>query len=268
MEYLQSILLGIVQGIAEFLPISSSGHLVLGEEILRRLWGESARTLGAADSNLTLNIALHLGTLGSIVVIYWRQLWEALRQPRLLAAIVVATIPAGAAGVVFKDHLEGVFGSPLAVGCALCFTAGMLWTSQRFDRGEDALPQISLAQAIAIGMFQALALVPGISRSGSTIVGGQWVGLQREAAATFSFLIAVPVIAGAAVLMAAELLQQGTTTASQWMAYGTGAIVAFVVGVVALRWLLTIISRRRLHHIAWYCLGAGLLAIGLSLLSG
>jgi undecaprenyl-diphosphatase len=268
MEYLQSILLGVVQGIAEFLPISSSGHLVLGEVILGRFSDESALALGAADSNLTLNIALHLGTLGSIVVIYWRQLWEALWQPQLVAAIVVATIPAGLAGVLLKDQLEKIFGSPLAVGCALCFTALLLWTSRRFDRGEATLPEVSLKQAIAIGMFQAVALIPGVSRSGSTIVCGQWVGLQREAAATFSFLMAVPVIAGAAVLMAAKLLQQGTTTASQWKAYGVGAGVAFVVGVIALKWLLTIISRRKLHHIAWYCLMVGLLTIGLSLLSG
>jgi undecaprenyl-diphosphatase len=267
MDYLQSILLGIVQGVAEFLPISSSGHLVLGELLLRRLSDESAHDLAKADSNLTLNIALHLGTLCSIVVVYWRQLWRALRQPRLVVAIVVATIPAGLAGVVLKDQLDKLFGSPLAVGCALCFTALLLWTSRRFDRGEATLPDVSLKQAIAIGMFQALALIPGISRSGSTIVCGQWVGLKREAAATFSFLIAVPVIAGAAVLMGAELLQKGTTTASQWTAYGLGAGVAFIVGVLALKWLLSLISRGKLHQIAWYCLGVGLLTMGLSLLS-
>jgi undecaprenyl-diphosphatase len=255
-----------VQGVAEFLPISSSGHLVLGEVLLRRLAGESAPDLGAADSNLTLNIALHVGTMGSIVVIYWRQLWGALRQPRLVAAIVVATIPAGLAGILLKDQLDEIFGSPLAVGSALCFTALLLWTSRRFDRGEATLPEVSLKQAIAIGLFQAVALIPGVSRSGSTIVCGQWVGLRREAAATFSFLMAVPVIAGAAVLMAAKLLQQGTTTASQWRAYGLGAAVAFVVGVIALKWLLSLISRGKLHQIAWYCLGVGLLTIGLSLL--
>jgi undecaprenyl-diphosphatase len=266
MEYLQSILLGIVQGVAEFLPISSSGHLVLGEEILRHVSGETSLGLGAADANLTLNVALHLGTLGSIVLIYWQQLCGVLRQPRLFAAIVAATIPAGVLGLLFHQRLEQSFGSPLAVGVALCLTAALLWTSRNFDRGEAVLPQISLWQAIVIGLFQALALFPGVSRSGSTIVGGQWVGLQREAAATFSFLIAVPVIAGAAILMIAELMQDGTTTPSQWTAYGVGAIVAFLVGIVALKWLLAIISQRKLHHIAWYCVVAGTLTISLSLL--
>lgn len=267
MEYLQSILLGIVQGVAEFLPISSSGHLVLGEELLSRFSGDSALALGAAESNLVLNVALHLGTLGSIAVVYWQQLLAALRQPRLLVAIVAATIPAGVIGVLFKDHLESIFGSPLGVGCALCLTAGLLWSSRRCDRREADLSQISLMQAVVIGCFQALALVPGISRSGSTIVGGQWLGLQPNASATFSFLIAVPAIGGAAVLTMVELLRQGTTTSSQWLAYAVGAGVAFVVGVLALRWLLALISRRKLHHFAWYCLCAGLLTIGLSLLA-
>jgi undecaprenyl-diphosphatase len=266
MEYFQSIVLGIVQGVAEFLPISSSGHLVLGEEILRHVSGETSLELGSAKANLTLNVALHLGTLGSIVVIYWQHLWGAMRQPRLVAAIVAATIPAGVLGLLLHDRLEQIFGSPLAVGCALCLTAALLWTSRSLDRGVAGLPQISLWQAIVIGMFQALALIPGVSRSGSTIVGGQWVGLQREAAATFSFLIAVPVIVGAAVLMLAELVRDSTITSSQWTAYGIGAVVSFAVGVVALKWLLSIISRRKLHHIAWYCAIIGMLTISLSLL--
>lgn len=266
MEYVESILLGLIQGIAEFLPISSSGHLVLGEELLRHSMGASSLDLGTGGSNLTLNIALHLGTLGSIVLIYWKQLWGALRQPRLVAAIIAATIPAGVTGILFRERLEQSFGSPLAVGCALFLTAGLLWTSRRFDRGESVLLQISLRQAVVIGMFQALALIPGVSRSGSTIVGGQWVGLQREAAATFSFLIAVPVIAGASLLMMRELLKAGTATAPQWLAYGIGAAVAFVVGVGALKWLLAMISSRKLHHVAWYCAIVGTLTIGLSLL--
>lgn len=265
MEYIQSILLGIVQGIAEFLPISSSGHLVLGEVLLDRLAGDSALDLGAADSNLALNIALHVGTLGSIVVVYWKQLWATLRQPRLMAAIVVATIPAGVVGVLFKDQVEAIFSSTLAVGCALCYTAGLLWMTRRFDQGEVELPQISLKQAIVVGLFQAVALIPGVSRAGSTIVGGLWCGLQREAAATFSFLIAVPAIGGAAVLTAKDLLEEGTASQSQWLAYAAGAGVSFVVGIVALQWLLTLISRHKLHLFAWYCLSIGLLTIALSL---
>lgn len=267
MEYLQAILLGIVQGIAEFLPISSSGHLVLGEELLERLTTRSALDLGAADSNLLLNIALHVGTLGSIVVVYWKQLWATLRQPRLIAAIVIATIPAAIVGMLFKDHVEAIFGSPLYVGMALCFTAVVLWSSRRFDGGVVELPDITLFQALIIGLCQAVALVPGVSRSGSTIVGGLWTGLQREAAATFSFLIAVPVIGGAAVLMIKDLMERPASEQTPWAAYAVGAGVAFLVGILALKWLLTLISRRQLHRFAWYCLAVGVLTITLSLLS-
>lgn len=267
MEYLQSILLGIVQGIAEFLPISSSGHLVLAEELLNDFATGSALQLGEAESNLALNIALHLGTLFSIVVVYWRQLCLTLRQPRLIAAVVAATIPTGVLGILLKDPLAAVFGSPLAVGFALCGTAGLLWSAGRFDQGETELSQISLSQGFLIGLFQSVALVPGISRSGSTIVGGLWLGLQRDAAATFSFLIAVPVIAGAAVLMAAEQLTAGDISIAAWRAYAVGAFAAFVVGVLALKWLLALIARRKLHQFAWYCGAVGLLAIVLSLVN-
>jgi len=266
MEYFQSILLGIIQGIAEFLPISSSGHLVLAEELLDEFGSDAALQLGEAESNLTLNIALHLGTLFSIVVVYWKQLWSALRQPQLIAAIVAATIPTGIIGVLLKDPLEAVFGSSLAVGFALCGTAALLWSARRFDQGETGLAQITLTQGFLIGLFQSVALIPGVSRSGSTIVGGLWLGLQREAAATFSFLIAVPVIAGAAVLMFAEQISEGSLSDAAWRAYALGALVAFVVGVVALKWLLVLISRRKLHQFAWYCGVVGLLAIGLSLM--
>lgn len=265
MEYVQSILLGIVQGIAEFLPISSSGHLVLGEELLGHLFEDSALDLGAADSNLVLNVALHVGTLASIVLIYWTELWRLLRSPRQVAAIAVATIPAAAVGLLFKERLEAVFGSTLMVGSALCVTAALLWMSRRFDHGATPLPDIGLAQAFVIGLFQAVALIPGISRSGSTIVGGLWTGLDRESAATFSFLIAVPAIGGAAALELKDLLTEGTATQTQWLSYAAGALTAFLVGVMALRWLLGLISRRKLHHFAWYCLALGLFTVVLSL---
>ena len=174
MEYVQAIVLGIVQGIAEFLPISSSGHLVLAEEIIGAFFSESGLRLGDAEENLALNIALHVGTLVSIAVVFWRQLLEALRQPRLMAAIVIATLPVVAVGLLLRDHIEAAFGSSLVVGVALCVTAALLWATPRFDDGVAELPQVTPKQALVVGLFQSIAPVPGISRSGSTIVGGSW----------------------------------------------------------------------------------------------
>jgi undecaprenyl-diphosphatase len=265
MEYLQSILLGVIQGITEFLPISSSGHLVLGEELFRSYSSGSSLNLGAAEANLVLNIALHIGTLGSIVVIYFRQLCATMRDLKLLAAVIVATIPAGVIGLLFKDHLETFFGSTLAVGAALCLTAAILSASRHVDRGTTELQHITLRQALLIGICQAVALIPGVSRSGSTIVGGLWAGLERGAAATFSFLIAIPAIGGAAVLMIKDLVDRETAAQTPWAAYLAGTVVAFAVGLLALKWLLRIISQRKLHHFAWYCLSVGLITIALSI---
>jgi undecaprenyl-diphosphatase len=264
MEYVQSIVLGIVQGVAEFLPISSSGHLVLVEEIIAAFFSDSALQLGDAQENLALNIALHVGTLGSIVVVFWRQLLETLHQPKLMAAIVVATLPVVVVGLLLRDRIETAFGSSLVVGVALCVTAALLWVTPRVDQGSVELPQVSLWQALVIGLFQAIAPVPGVSRSGSTIVGGLVAGLNRDASATFSFLIAIPAIGGAATLEVVKLLKQGPISQSQWGAYAAGMSIAFVVGVLALRWLLKVVSARKLHYFAWYCLGVGLLTISLS----
>ena len=184
--------LGIVQGVAEFLPISSSGHLVLAEALIAKFFSNSAMNLGDAEENLALNIALHVGTLGSITVVYRKTIQNTLRQPRLLLAIVVATLPVVVVGLLLRDQIESAFGSTLAVGCALCVTAGLLWITPRFDQGTVELPQVDLKQALLVGLFQAIAPVPGISRSGSTIVGGLIAGLSRDAAAAFSFLIAIP----------------------------------------------------------------------------
>ncbi len=254
MEYLQVVFLGIVQGIAEFLPISSSGHLVLVEALF-----------GMHHESLALNVALHVGTLLSISLVYRHQILALLHQPRLLLAIVVATIPIVIVGLCLHDELKQTFSSPLIAGCCLLVTASLLWSTQRIDRGEKSLEEISLRDALIVGLFQTIAPLPGISRSGVTIVGGLVAGLSRRTAADFSFLIALPAIGGAATLESLEMLQTGTNSRELWqMAIGAG--VAFVVGVVALRWLLSVVAARKLHLFAGYCAVVGTLAIIVALL--
>jgi len=249
MDYLIAIVLGVIQGIAEFLPISSSGHLVIAEELL-----------GGQYDNVELNVALHFGTLLSILTVYRKRLIPVLRTPRLCLAIVVATLPVVVVGLLFKDALDQIFDSPLAAGCALCVTATLMAFTRRVEHGERSLEQIGLRDAAIVGLFQAVAPIPGISRSGSTIFGGLTAGLRRDAAADFSFFIAIPALTGALVLHARDLLEVSATDFGPGPLL-VGMVVAYFVGIVALKGLLRLVVSRRLHWFAWYCAAVGLATI-------
>lgn len=254
MDYTTAIVLGVIQGIAEFLPISSDGHLVIAEHLL-----------GIRENNLGMTVALHVGTLASILVVYRRDVLPALKNPRLVAAVVAATLPLVCVGLFVKDAVESTFQSPLIAGCGLLLTALLVGLMPRVEHDSIPLPEITWRRGLIIGLFQTIAVLPGVSRSGSTIFGGLTTGLSREAAANFSFYIAVPAIAGAAVLHARDLLagaggglDPGPTL--------VGMLTSFVVGVIALQLLLGLVSRRKLHWFAWYCaaLGLGVIAWQLS----
>ena len=258
-EFWQAVLLGVVQGIAEFLPISSSGHLVVFGPPVGRWLGTSVQ----GEENLILNVVLHVGTLFSILVIYRRALWDVLKRFDLCLYIVLATVPLGIAGLTLKPLLDRAFETTLVVAVGWIATAGMLIVGQKVAARPDArsLEEMSPWQALLIGLFQAVALVPGISRSGSTIAGGMLSGLRRNDAATFSFFIAIPAISAAAlkVLMDAVSLETGEQSAaslliSQWPALLAGALTSFVVGLFALRLLLKMVAGMRLHWFAYYCL--------------
>jgi undecaprenyl-diphosphatase len=255
-EILETVLLGIVQGIAEFLPISSSGHLVICGELLARFSGRPIDPEG----NLQMNVALHVGTLGSILWVYRSELRALVGRRQLCVGIVVATIPLVIVGLTLRDWFERVFQTPLIAGCGLLVTAAMLWLGQKLEREEHELDGVSPRRALTVGLFQAFALVPGISRSGSTIAGGLLTGMRREAATTFSFLIAIPAILGAATLEGKKIWENGSVVGDP-VALVLGMLTAFLVGVVALRWLLRIVSERKLHWFAAYCLTVGLATI-------
>jgi undecaprenyl-diphosphatase len=250
-EYVQAIILGILQGIAEFLPISSSGHIVVFGTLLEK-WFEISADDG---ENALLNVALHLGTLGSILVVYRRDLRFVLRDHRLCAWIVLATIPAAVVGVLFKRQLEATFERPLLVAVGWLMTAATLWYGQKFGRNERQLSTMMAKDAVVIGLFQLASLIfRGFSRSGSTISGGLFLGFTRESAARFSFLLAIPVIAGAGVVKIGPLLWHalsGSETSrelanlsrNEMGAMLTGAVVSFIVGWAALEWLIRVIVR-------------------------
>jgi undecaprenyl-diphosphatase len=265
-ELIQVVLLAVIQGIAEFLPISSSGHLVVLDKLFER-W------FGGDRENIVLNLTLHAGTLAAILVVYRRDLWGIWRRPRLCLAIIVATIPAAFAGYYLKKYVKATFEMPLVVACGWLVTAGLLWYGQRTGHGDRPLEDLTLRDAATIGCFQAVSLLfRGVSRSGSTIAGGLVTGHSREAAAAFSFLIAIPAIAGAVVMEAGLPLLKAyvhgesvAETASGLLggysppALLLGGLISFVVGWISLRWLIGFIVRRGLRGFVYYVLAASAL---------
>jgi undecaprenyl-diphosphatase len=258
-ELIEAVVLGVVQGIAEFLPISSKGHLVILQEPLERWLDIEA----SGERRLGLTVVLHLGTLFSILVVYRADLRRLLRDWRGCLQIVLATVPVVIVGFTFKDRIEEYFETPLLAGCGLLVTAVLLVLGQKLERNQTPLAEMSFAQALVVGLFQAAALAPGISRSGTTIAGGLLAGLRRDAAATFSFLIAIPAIVGANVLVAADAWAESTDWPSQStiIAWSAGVLTSFVVGLLALMWLLRVVSHGKLHWFAVYCAVAGVATI-------
>lgn len=252
MELWQIIILAAVQGVTEFLPISSDGHLVV---ISPLLYGGSTPPPGIAQ----MTIVLHMGTLLSILVFYWRRAIRLLGEDRRVAALIVlATVPAVILGVPIKFFAEPILESIWLAGLGLPLTGLALLWLKRFPAGGKDYREMSALDAWWIGLLQASAILPGISRSGTTISCGVTRGLSRESAATFSFLMAIPAIAGAGVL---ELLKHMLKPEGPPLPLAhalIGGLVAFLVGLVALWWLNVWLQRGRLHWFAWYCIGLGI----------
>jgi undecaprenyl-diphosphatase len=264
MLWLIIILLAIIQGITEFLPVSSSGHLVVVQELFKQCGYPLPK-----NETLTLDVVLHFGTLLSVVVFFWRRIWELLTQDwRVIALLIVGSIPAGIAGFTLKKHFEAMFENPLGVGCLFFVTGALLLWADRRPAGEIKYQQMSYWQALIVGLFQAIAILPGVSRSGSTITAGVGVGLRRRDAATFSFLLAIPAIAGAGLKEGydrfwkhgheyTQLLHQGDFA----LMLAVGTLVSFVIGLLALWWLIGWLEKGRLHWFAWWVFGMGTVVI-------
>lgn len=252
------LILAVVQGIGEFLPISSSGHVVVAAALLK----STKDSLDVAD----LNIVLHLGTLLSILVFYWRRILDLLTQDRrVIGLIVLGTIPAVVVGLPLKKLCGWVLSDPLVAGCMFPVTGAVLLWASRHSQGTTDYRQMSWKQALLIGCAQAAAIMPGLSRSGSTISAALGVGLKRESAATFSFLLAIAAIAGAGVLEGIDVLKAVKDNAYQPSATPLnmliGAAVAFVVGLGSLWVLVRLLERGRLTVFAWYCIALGVVVI-------
>lgn len=251
-SFWQIVALAIVQGIAEFLPISSSGHVV----ILATLLGATAEQFDVVE----LNIFLHLGTFCSIVAYYWREIVRLLTEDRrVVGLLVIGTIPAVAAALFLKaTDLDHMLESPLvAAVCLLATGAMLLWTSRQTG-GDADYRKLPWWQALAIGVAQAVAILPGISRSGTTIAAGLKTDLRPQQAATFSFLLALPAILGASTWEVIQRLRHEDAGPQLSLPELLGgAVIAGLVGYVSIALLVRVLEKKRLHYFAWWCFFAG-----------
>ena len=258
MEVLDAIILGIIQGLTEFLPVSSSGHLELGKAIL----GDES----IPKESLLFTVVLHFATALSTIVVYRKEVWEILKglfqfkwneETRFSLKIIVSMIPATLVGLFFEEQLELLFGGMIQlVGFMLIVTALLLYFA---DRAKDTENKVSFSNAFVIGLAQAIAILPGISRSGATISTSVLLGVDKSKAARFSFLMVVPLIFGKIFkdVLSGDLSFQ----AEGIIPMSAGFIAAFIAGLAACTWMIQLVRKSKLTYFAVYCLIVGLLAI-------
>jgi undecaprenyl-diphosphatase len=260
MEYFVAVVLGVVQGVTEFLPISSDGHLFIVREVFR-----------LPDQGLLFDALLHLGTLLAVVVGLWpewrrvgrglisiitkRQLWTTPEQ-KLVVLLVVASIPAALAGYFLEDIFAETFRNIRSVALWVAAT-GSFYLFVEYSKPRASRQEAGFKHAIWMGLAQMAALLPGVSRSGTTIATGTMFGLQRESAAKFSFLMSGPITAGAVAFSGIKLMQDGSSVGGNWGVVVVGVVVAFFVGLLALRGLLRFLKTRSLKLFGVYMLALG-----------
>ena len=251
MNVWEAVTLGVLQGATEFFPVSSSGHLVVGQTLL-----------GLEISGVQFEVAVHMATLISVLLVYRGRLMELLHGTlrrdgdawRYVGLLALATLPAGIVGVFFRDAIEGLFESPFVPATAFLVTGAILWSTRR-TLGREEWKKPGWGVALLIGFAQAFALVPGISRSGTTVAMALWLGVAAEEAAAFSFLMAIPAIGGAALLQIPELASEGLTLSGTALA--AGSLVAAITGILAIRAFVLLLARKSFHLFAISCWALG-----------
>lgn len=239
---LEALILGMVQGLTEFLPISSTGHLYLGRNLF-----------GLQEAGLMLDTMLHLGTLIAVLIFYKKEFTQIIKRPfsKLTFLLIVGTIPAVVIGLLFKDYFEEISKTGVTIGWEFLITGIFLWVADSAKNGYKRMDEISYKDAFIIGSFQAAAIFPAISRSGMTIVAALWRKLDRETAAYFSFLLSTPAIAGAVVLQSLDLLKgQGEEITLSALIVGITASAVF--GYLAVRWMVGFLKKHSLKPFAVY----------------
>lgn len=275
MTYFEAIILGLVQGLAEFLPISSSGHLAL----LQQFFGIEE------DKVLLFSVLLHVGTLVSVFIVYWKDIWELIvelcltikdlctgkglrldERPirKLGVLIIIATIPTGIIGIVGGDFFDSLYTSVIPIGIGLVITGFLLVIAERMGGSKRGLDKMNFRNAFFIGLVQGVAICPGISRSGSTLFGSLVCNLERSFAVKFVFLISIPSILGSAVLEVPAAIAEGVDP-SMLGPVLVGMLVAAVSGLIAIKTMIKIVSDKKLSYFSWYVwiLGAAVILYGI-----
>jgi len=265
----QAIVLAMVQGLTEFLPVSSTAHLTLFPWLL-----------GWQDPGLTFDVALHAGTLFAVLLYFWRTWVEmifaaagiggscnpASESRRLFWYLIIGTIPAGLVGFKFERAAEETLRQPMIVGAALILVAFFMWAAERASRRDETLGQVTLLDSIIVGVSQAVAVIPGVSRSGITMSTGLFRRMTRETAARFSFLLSTPIIAGAALKKGMEIRHEGLPPEMR-LPFVVGIAVSGVVGYAVIAWLIRYLERRTFKPFIVYRLALGVIVLGLGWLA-
>ncbi len=263
MDIFQSIILGIVQGMGEFLPISSTAHLVLAPYFFN--W---------SDPGLSFDVALHVGTLIAVISFFWKDWLEIFASasnkifktsyqlrvtgyaPNLLWFLVIASVPGAIFGYLFDDYAEHTFRNPLLIAFTLSFVGLILYLVDKYAKHNKDIKNISIKDALLIGLSQAVAIIPGVSRSGATMTTGLALGLSREQAARFSFLLSTPIIFGAAIFKIPELFASGIT-----ISILVGVLAAAISGYLAIKYMLKFIQKVGYAPFFWYRLALALVIV-------
>ena len=276
MSYFQAILLGLIQGLTEFLPVSSSGHLAL----LQHFFGVKA------DEVLLFTVMLHVGTLVSVFIMYHKDIWELIKElgltikdlctgkglrlaerpvRKLGVMMIVATIPTAIIGFAFNDFFESLYSRILFIGIGFLITGTEMYIAEKIGSNTREIDKMTFGNAILVGVMQGIAIYPGISRSGSTLVGGLAGGLKREFAIRFAFLISIPSILGSALLEGKDALEAGIDT-SVLGPIAVGMVIAAISGVLAIKAMIKVVSDKKLKYFSYYVWALGALVIIYSLI--
>ena len=276
MTTFQAIILGLIQGLAEFLPISSSGHLALAQHF----FGINS------DSVLIFAVLLHVGTLISVFIVYWKDILGLIYEffgtfadlvktkrfdvnknatRRMCWLIITATVPTAVIGFLFDEKFEKLYSNVLAIGICLVITGCILFAAEKWGKNLYGIKNTKFKHAITVGILQGCAIAPGISRSGSTIVGGLACGLKREWAVRFAFLVSIPPILGSVILELPDALAAGTVDSSLTVPILAGVIVSAVSGLIAIKGMIRLVSGKKLTYFSYYTWILGISVIVYSL---
>jgi undecaprenyl-diphosphatase len=266
-EYINALIIGLIQGLTEFLPVSSSGHLVLSQHLL-----------GVEMPGVTFEVFLHFGTLISVFWVFRRRLLEIIKGFLALfrkeewarfkssddrwfgLLLILGSIPTAVIAFLLQDYVKQAFDSTLFVGIALLITGLLLWVADILPGGKKDIGQTTVLDALIIGAFQGLAIFPGISRSGSTISGSLYRNLDKKTAAEYSFLLSVPAVLGATLLEVFDLLRNNQIE-TDWFFYLVGVVAAAAAGILAIRFFINLLVKNKLRYFSIYCWLVGILVI-------